>query len=179
MSRHRLPIFLATALVFGCSGSTDGPTAQSAGPVTAAAVGGPVHQVTIGGPDVCSGFGAKPGCDANFSLLAMERADGSVTGQWIDRFSQNFGGGGLFVEVDCLAVEGNTAWIGGVVTKPDWAVGLRAITRARDLGTSYALELDDRFTTQYDPEFFGISADCRDEPFFPLLNVPQGQVTIK
>jgi hypothetical protein len=96
----------------------------------------------------------------------------------VDRFSQNFGGDGLFVTVDCVAIEGNTAWIGGVVSKPAGAVGLRAITRARDLGTSYALELDDRFTTIYDPAFFGISENCQDKPFFPLLNVPQGQVII-
>jgi hypothetical protein len=68
----------------------------SAGPV--------VHHVTIGGPDVCEAFGAQPGCDANFSLVANQYADGSVSGQWVDRFSQNFGGGGITVAVTCVAV---------------------------------------------------------------------------
>lgn len=177
MSRHHVPLLLATAFALGCSEATTEPIAQSEG-VVAAVTGGPVHRVVIGGPDVCSGFGAKPGCDANFSLLAFQYADGSASGHWVDRFSQNFGGGGFFVTVDCVAIEGNTAWIGGVVSKPEGVGGLRAITRARDLGTSYALELDDRFTTLYDPAFFGLSENCQDKPFFPLLNVPQGQVII-
>jgi len=179
MNGDRLTLFLAVALAFGCSESTDESTAQPASPMVAAAVGGPIHRVVIGGPDVCSGFGAKPGCDANFSLLALQYADGSVSGQWIDRFSQNFGGGGVFVEVDCVAIEGNTAWIGGVMTRPASEAGHRAITRARDLGTSYALEPDDRFLTVYNPEDIGVSANCLDEQFLPLLNVPQGQVIIE
>lgn len=180
MFRTPVSIFLAAGVAFGCSEPTASPTAQPVGSLLrASASGGPVvHHVSIGGPDVCTGFGAKPGCDANFSLVANQHADGSVSGQWIDRFSQNFGGGGLFVQVDCLAVEGSVAWISGVVTKPASAAGLRAIVRARDLGTS-ATEPPDRFLTVYDPEFFGLSTSCLDEEFIPLLDAPQGQVVIK
>jgi hypothetical protein len=178
LARH-LPYLLTTVFALGC---TEAATEPGASPVStgASVTGTPVHRVVIGGPDVCAGFGAQPGCDANFSLLALQSADGSVSGQWIDRLSQNFGGGGAFVTVDCLAVEGNTAWIGGYMSTPNGEpIGGRAITRARDLGTSYALELDDRFLMIYNPEDFGISANCHDEPFFPLFNVPQGQVTIE
>ena len=181
MQPRHLPLALTAILMLGCTGSTTEPaTSAIAAPgAAAAAVGGPVHSVQIGGPDVCSGFGAQPGCDANFSLNAMLRADGSVTGQWIDRFSQNFGGGGLFVTVDCLEVDGNRAWIGGYTSGPDGTPGLRAVTYAEDRGTSYALERDDGFLTLYGLDDFGLSTDCHDRPFQFTLNVPQGQVVIR
>lgn len=177
LSRH-LPYLLTTVFALGC---TEAATEPVASPVStgASATGTPVHRVVIGGPDVCSGFGAQPGCDANFSLLAIQSADGSVSGQWIDRFSQNFGGGGLFVTVDCLEVDGNRAWIGGYVSGPDGTPGLRAVTYAEDRGTSYALERDDGFLALYGLDDFGLSTDCHDRPFEFTLNVPQGQVVIK
>lgn len=182
MVRARIPITIAAAFGLGCSGPTDTQTSQAnAGSLRASASGGPViHQVSIGGPDVCAGFGAKPGCDANFSLIALQRADGSVEGQWIDRLSQNFGGGGIFVEVTCLAIDGNTAWVGGVVKRPDGLAGAPAMVYARDRGTS-ANEPADRFLTLYDQGSLGLSTNCQDKddltPF--LLRAPQGQVTIK
>lgn len=181
MYRTRLPSVLAAMVAFGCSGPTAESAIQSDGTTLLASVsGGPVvHHVTIGGPDVCTGFGAQPGCDANFSLVANQSADGGVSGQWIDRFSQNFGGGGIFVTVTCLAVEGSFAWIGGVVTQPAQLAGLPAITRARDLGSSAANDPPDRFLTIYDPVDNGFSADCHDEEFFGLLNAAEGQVVIR
>lgn len=180
MSRNPIPICFAVAAAFACSETAVAPVAQTDGPTPLASQGhGPViHRVTIGGPDVCTGFGAKPGCDANFSLIALQYADGSVSGQWIDRFSQNFGGGGITVAVNCLAVSpsGTTAWIGGVVTKPDGLAGMPSITRARDLGTS-ANDPPDRFVPLYGPD--GISTDCLDGPFFGILEVAEGQVTIQ
>jgi len=176
LARH-LPYLLTAVFALGC---TEAATEPVASPVsTGASVSGtPVHRVVIGGPDVCSGFGARPGCDANFSLLALQSADGSVSGQWIDRFSQNFGGGGLFVTVDCLEVDGNRAWIGGYVSKGG-TLGLRAVTYAEDRGTSYALERDDGFAPLYGLDSFGLSTDCHDRPFAFTLNVPQGQVVIQ
>lgn len=179
MLRHGLPLFMIAALAAGCSDTTAEPNPDAVGLSAGASVREPVHQVTIGGPDVCSGFGASPGCDANFSLLAQVFADGSVSGHWIDRFSQNFGGGGAFGTVDCVAIEGNTAWIGGSVTMGSGVVGARAITIAKDLGTSYALEPDDRFLTIYNPQDWGLSADCQDKEVDFTLNAPQGQVTIR
>lgn len=180
MFRSRLPILFAAGVAFGCTEPAAAPTAPSAGvaPVASVSQGPVVHRVTVGGPDVCSGFGAQPGCDANFSLVALQHADGSASGRWVDRFSQNFGGGGITVEVDCVAISGSTAWVGGVITQPEEMVGLRAITRARDLGTS-ANDLPDRFLTVYDPAWFGGTANCLDMPSYPLLAAPQGQVVIE
>jgi hypothetical protein len=178
MLRHRLPFLFVAALAVGCSEATTEPKPDAVGFSRAASVGQPVHQVQIGGPDVCTGFGANPGCDANFTLTAQVYTDGSVSGYWIDRFSQNFGGGGAFVTVDCVAIDGNTAWIGGVVTKAG-TPGTRAITVAQDRGTSFALEPDDGFATIYNPQDFGLSTNCQDKEFFGVLNVAEGQVTIR
>lgn len=165
-----LPCLLTAVFALGCTEAATEPTAPSV--VTqASAVGTPEHRVTIGGPDVCTGFGARPGCDANFSLLAIQRGDGSVSGQWVDRFSQNFGGGGLFMEVDCVEVDGNRAWIGGHSSQ-----GFQGIVYAEDRGTSFALELDDKFLMIYDD--WG-STTCHDRPFSFGLNVAEGQVRIQ
>lgn len=180
MCRTRLSVLLAAGVAFGCSEPTASKTAEPVGSLLRASASGGavVHHVTIGGPDVCTGFGAQPGCDANFSLVANQYADGSVSGQWVDRFSQNFGGGGITVQVTCVAVEGSFAWVGGVVTSPASNAGTPAILRARDLGNS-ANDPPDRFLMLYDPAFFGVSTNCLDEEFFFVLSVAEGNVVIK
>ena len=76
---------------------------------------GVVHSVHVGGPDIC---GFNPGCDKNFSLSALEFADGSVTGKLIDRWA---GGGreGFHATIDCIYVDdyfgGKIAWVSGMV----------------------------------------------------------------
>lgn len=106
---------LFTLFAVGCSGTepttpladgTDGGALQPTGnPV--------VHHVSLGGADFCEALGLPTGCDANFSLVANERSDGTVTGQWHDQFA---GGQGVHVAVDCLKIFGNQAIVGGVVT---------------------------------------------------------------
>ena len=60
---------------------------------TAASAGGPVaHRVSAGGPDACIAFGfPHPGCDGNFSLVGTVYADGSMSGQYTDRFARGNG----------------------------------------------------------------------------------------
>jgi hypothetical protein len=74
-----------------------------------------VHRVRVGSPDACLALvgAAHPGCDGNFSLTAIEYADGSVSGQYTDRFAN---GDGFHAVIDCLVVEGNRAWASGVIT---------------------------------------------------------------
>ncbi len=123
----RRSIVLA-ALVAGLSLSTT-PAAFAAG-VT--------HRVTAGGPDICAAFGARPGCDANFSLGATQYADGSVTGEFVDRFGKGFGG--TRAVIDCLSVVGNEAWVSGVNISGHAdghdLTGLPISTRVVDNGTS-------------------------------------------
>jgi hypothetical protein len=177
MSRNSLPLLFAAGLIFGCSEPTTTSPTQAAtpdgSPNLAVASHGPViHRVNIGGPDNCTSWGALPGCDANFSLSARQYADGYVEGMWVDRFSQNFGGGGLQGQVTCLVVEGNFAWIGGS------ASGMPAIMRARDRGQSMT-EPTDRWAIYYNPADWGLSENCLDEEFFFYSDVPEGQVTIR
>ena len=97
---------LPALLALGCSEPT-----TSAGGITASAQGANavIHRVSVGGSDQ----DATLNTDANFSLLAVQKADGSVQGEWSDQFGQ--GQGGVHVDVNCLVVVGNQAWIGGII----------------------------------------------------------------
>jgi len=141
-----------------------------------------VHRVSVGGPDMCVALGFHPGCDGNYSLIALERADGSVTGQWSD---QDGSADGLHIVVDCLKVvpigsrPGLQAWIGGTATRPPAAAGHRVITRVRDNGTS-ANDRDDVIARSIvDPEEEGVSADCHDMPLMGLGFMSEGQVRVE
>jgi hypothetical protein len=89
---------------------------------------GQAHSVVVGSPD---GVIYTTGGDGNFSLTARVDKDGNVTGQWQDAFTRN---PGFHVTVTCLLVEGNTAWISGVVTQAsdNTLIGAPAITKVVD-----------------------------------------------
>jgi hypothetical protein len=98
--------FVAAALMFGVGSE--------------ATAGGVLHSVHAGGPDSC----VEAGCDANWSLNAVMYANGSVSGQLVDRFSQASGYKGIHAQIDCLAVEPGPngwtlAWASGVITGGD------------------------------------------------------------
>jgi hypothetical protein len=132
MVNNRILMILAAAAAFGCSENAVPPTAQSDSPILQASGGSKVvHSASAGSPDICSSVGDKPGCDANFSLTASQMADGSVTGQWVDRVSQVNGGGGTHVAVNCLNVIGNRAYVSGVITQGNTdQIGQLALTRS-------------------------------------------------
>jgi hypothetical protein len=71
---------------------------------------GVVHRISAGTPDQCVALGYWPGCDANWSLVALQFDDGTVTGQFTDRWA---GAQGVQGEVTCLVVDGNEAWVSG------------------------------------------------------------------
>jgi hypothetical protein len=158
--------------------------------VTAAlgAKGPVVHHVLAGGPDACVAVGAEhPGCDGNFSLSAREYADGSVSGQYTDRFSQAFGGGGFHAVIDCLSVDGNDAWVSGVITRGTFPLGdgevlditgFPVAARVRDNGTS-ANDPPDQISFSN----IGDPTPCTDRPtespFYDLSAVPEGQVKVR
>jgi len=119
-------LLLTGAVVASCSDrpaplDNDRPDARFA-------VGPVVHHASAGGGDACS----QGGCDANFSLVANQHADGSVSGQWQDTW---YGGTPIHVTLDCLYVTGNEAWVSGVVTGPVYP-GFPVIARVVDNGTS-------------------------------------------
>lgn len=184
--RHTILAVVPLLLVAACSDQPVTPTSPGVAPapVAQAAHGPIVHRVSVGGPDICGSpqVGSKPGCDANFSLIATQWEDGSATGQLIDQYGEP---GGLHATVDCLLVQvipGRTtleAWIGGVVTRPTSQAGQRVITRVRDNGTSMKDPLPDAIGRAIvAPEEEGFSSDCHDKATMGLARTPQGQVTI-
>jgi hypothetical protein len=182
MVRNRILMMLATTVAFGCSESAVPPTAQSDGPgLQASTTSKVIHQATAGSPDICSAVGDKPGCDANFSLVAVQYADGSVKGQWVDRTSQVNGGGGVHVAINCLNVIGNRAYISGVITQGNGdQIGQLALTKVVDNGRSTKDPPDEISVTI---NFPGLVTDCNGAPAFddviPLFAIPQGQVVVR
>jgi hypothetical protein len=182
MMSNRMLLILATTLAFGCSESAAPPTAQSDGLAVQASAGSTVvHQATAGSPDICSAVGDKPGCDANFSLIALQYANGSVTGQWVDRTSHVNGGGGVHVAVNCLNVIGNRAYVSGVITQGNSdQIGQLALTKVVDNGRSTKDPPDEISVTI---NFPGLTTDCNGAPAFdgviPLFAIPQGQVVVR
>jgi len=150
---------------------------------TASAAGkGPVvHRVSVGGPDACEAWGLSPGCDANWSLVAIQHADGSVSGQFIDRFWQ---GWGFHATIDCLYVEGNDAWVSGEITNGYFGgedrIGEHFSARVRDNGTS-ANDPADQFSYSHTGEGWEghPHGTCLEQPDYELFDVPQGQVVVK
>ena len=165
------PFVLTVVLAAACSDST-APTASSLRPsFTNAASNGVIHRVSVGGSDQ----DATLNTDANFSLVAVQKADGSVQGEWSDQFGQ--GQGGVHVDVNCVFVQGNQAWISGIIRSGQAGgvdfTGLPAITRVADLGNSVNDAPDAISFT-----FIGVAAPCTAQPNLPLLAMTGGQVTV-
>jgi len=138
----------------------------------AARADGVLHQVSVGGPDQ----DAVNHTDANFSLVAVQHADGSVTGQWSDQFGQ--GEGGIHVQVNCLFVQGNEAWVSGIATSGSVngfdVTGFPVITRVQDNGKS-ANDPPDAISFS----FIGNATPCGAAPDLPLSPMTGGQVTVR
>ena len=152
---------------------------------TTALAQGPVTQhVSAGGPDACIAFGFEhPGCDGNFSLTGNVYADGSMSGQYTDRFAR---GSGFHAVIDCVSVVGNEAWVSGVITQGTFTdpntgevfdlTGLPVSTRVVDNGTS-ANDPADQISFSVIGE--GFAVPCTEHPQYDLFDAPQGQVVIK
>ena len=136
-----------------------------------------IHRVSVGGADVCEALGDPTGCDANFSLVAIEKEDGRISGQWQDTFSG--GGEGIHVAIDCMNINVNENWaiVGGIITHGT-SSGQRAVTMVVDNGTS-ANDPPDQISFS----FFPFDGDCSDltpddfEGF--LLDLTHGQVKVR
>ena len=142
---------------------------------------GVIHRVSVGGADVCEALGEPTGCDANFSLVALQRANGRVSGQWQDTLKLgNQPGDGIHVAIDCLNVVGNGAVLSGVITHGSAfgvdVSGLRAIAAVMDNGTS-ANDLPDQISFSS----IGNNSDCTTlTPLnFGLLDLTHGQVKVR
>jgi hypothetical protein len=71
-----------------------------------------------GFPHICSAVGDRPGCDANFSLVAVQSGRWcAVRGMGNRYLTQSTACGGVHVAINCLNVIGNRAYVSGVVTQ--------------------------------------------------------------
>jgi hypothetical protein len=136
-----------------------------------------LQSVHVGGPDICETLGASTGCDANYSGSAVLRADGRVSGEFIDTWAG--GGTGVHWTVDCLHLAGNDAWMSGVIkhgTSPSGFdfTGFPIIVRVRDNGVS-ANDQDDAVSFQQ----IGNPTPCYMAPDLNLFDYTHGQVKIK
>ena len=133
---------------------------------------GVVHHVSVGGHDQ----DPVGHTDANFSLVANQFSDGSVTGEYTDQFGQ--GQGGFHAQIDCLSVQGNEAWVSGFITSGTFGAvdltGLPVITRVQDNGKS-ANGPPDAISFS----FIGNPALCTTRPNLPLVPMTDGQVTVR
>jgi hypothetical protein len=134
-----------------------------------------IHKVSVGSADVVP----PPGTDANFSLSATQDADGTVRGQWEDTvFGRSVPAIALHVDIDCLVVVGNDAWVSGIIARPAVLAGLRANARVRDNGTS-ANDPPDQISLTFFPPAIDPGVSCEDQPDLPLLDLINGQVSVK
>ena len=135
-----------------------------------------IHRVTAGGNDLCAAFGQNQGCDGNYSLVAIQKADGTVMGQWQDTWPG--GGNGIHVNINCMYVEGNMAIVAGYVTNGGYDeedyTGLYVITKVIDNGTSND-DIPDQMTYPYTapPDF------CEYPGWTPpMFDLTTGQVKV-
>ena len=75
-------VLVSSFLLAGCADQPVAPESHTGRPSLQVNQGPVVHRVSAGGPDICGPD--HPGCDGNYSLLALQMADGSVSGQWED-----------------------------------------------------------------------------------------------
>ena len=136
-----------------------------------------LHHVSVGGPDACEAFDLEVGCDANFSLNAVQFDDTTVNGQYTDQFGH--GNGGFHAVIDCLYVNGNEAWVSGVITHETYSgtgdgVGLPVATRVVDNGNSKKDPPD-----QISFSWIGDDRPCTEMVDYPVYDKPRGQVKVR
>jgi len=152
--------------------------------VTAGGLGiGVWHMLHVGGNDACESFGLEPGCDANYSASAVQFSDGSVTGQFMDRFA---GVNGMHGNIECLFIYNNRAFVAGTTTS-EFRAGVAFYAAAEDNGTS-SKDPVDRITGTFfafnlnAQEICDLVAQDPSEIDFIwdfLVDYPRGQVKIR
>jgi hypothetical protein len=135
-----------------------------------ALAGPPVHQLSGGGTVDVPDLGTR----SVYAFEASIDASGSVKGQgqvYLSRADTR-----VHLDITCLVVDGNKAWLGGTVTstKSDiYPAGTGFVWRVTDNGEGAALP--DQVSTfgRVDPDF------CSEEPTFPLKDWTNGNVQIR
>ncbi|MEO8227509.1 MAG: hypothetical protein ABI637_08760 [Gemmatimonadota bacterium] len=134
--RARLLLVASAAVgALGCGNPTDISTASSNAASLAGAASPNVHRVTGGGRLDLTAFGPHLSPET-YGINASIDAEGTMRGQVEIQFSDP--AVTLHVEVTCLSVSGNDAWIGGAVTHTSDPTGhpegVELIFRVQDNG---------------------------------------------
>lgn len=143
---------------------------------------GIIHQVIAGGNDICEALGGEPGCDKNYSLVAIMHADGTVEGQLIDMWPDEYGG--IHVEITCMIVEGNMAKVGGIVKKGRWGeidiTGRSLVVFLKDNGTSN-IDTSDQIAFLPINRLYNLCDFIEEMPFDPrnYYDLTKGQISIR
>ncbi len=135
------------------------------------------ESVTVGTSDI--NFNDGLGNDGNLSIVALKYCNGAVKGQWQDTFYR--GGGAVRLDVTCLKIVGNDAWISGPIKSITPAmrggealIGVPLIIRVQDNGNAANGGTDK-------VSFFSFPADdqaCLLMPDLPVLDILGGEVKI-
>lgn len=113
-----------------------------------------------------------------FTFSAQQKSDGTVSGQFnlvIHGDPQTK----IHAEVVCMSVDGNRAWVGGVVksaSNPDW-VGLETAWAVEDNGQGSPSP--DLISLMYVPFAGAAQPNCDDKLQTPSLPVEGGNVSVR
>lgn len=176
-----LVLFAFAGLLFTACTKEELSPSGSAGTDLSERAGNPViHHISVGGNDICTTLGFPAGCDKSFSLTAVIRADGSVSGQWTDG-NKVEGTKGVHVDITCVNLINNTAVIYGIVKSGtrngEDVTGLYAMTAVTDNGTS-TKDPNDQISFSY---LYRTPRDCNNFTLadFRMEDLEIGQVKIK
>jgi len=179
-----IPIILAAAAALGCTDGAVAPTAvAAAGPSFAQSANAPVHIVTGGGIIDFSSLGGGAGPE-NYGFTARVDGNGVASGQFQAHFSVP--DVVFHAEVTCLAVNGNDAWIGMVVTGSNdpstgMAGGAEGIIRIQDNGAN--ADTPDKIGFWVGPAGSGFSSRCllmrTGGAFASLFDWTHGNATVR
>ena len=121
-----LSVVAATLVFAAVSCNGESPTAVNSGAVDAAAIDAKVKPASeaaaVGPAHIVNGKGTVWVGDPwnawiNIPFHAKLDPDGSAKGSWHHRLRGNVGGGRIVVQVTCLSVDGNQAWMAGYSTQ--------------------------------------------------------------
>ena len=170
----RPPCAAFACALFLSACAENGPSAPELSPNFALSGNPPTHLVTGGGtvPITIDGEELR----STYALQASMDQAGSVSGQIEIHLSSE--PWELHGAMACLAVEGNGAWLGFVITRSDatrerWQVGQEVVFRVQDRGEG-AGSAPDRVSTFYPRP----AAICADRLEYPLRDWTNGNVQI-
>jgi len=139
MQRLSISLFVAALAVVACQ--DDVSTVPSEGPLFAAVGSRPVYQVSGGGSVVREDLSGTR--RSVYAFSATLDATGKASGQAEVHFTSN--PAHLHIDVQCVVVRGNEAWLSGPVTRsdnPHYYLGGVFLWRVQDNGPSSAAEPD-------------------------------------